>query len=128
MTAATDKRPPCVYCGRPSERITEKVGPVCSAHRKRLDKLRRGRGRLALDAPLRDELSPLERVILAGSLFLEAPSEDDHAYDRALREFLHACATWLRLQGWRPPHRRVDAGDATSPAPLEAPGALELER
>jgi hypothetical protein len=104
-------RPPCSIgdCEKPAERVTGEGVALCAAHRKRLQRLRRGDTDLPLAAPnMRGELTPLERVILTGSNFLEASAEDDAAYDRALDRFRDACSRWMRAMGWRPPQALED--------------------
>lgn len=116
-------------CGRPLERVVDGVGPLCAAHRKRLQRIRRGTTTLTLAAPVIGDFSPLELVIVAGHLMLEADSEDDRAWDRALARFLRSCEEWLLSRGWRPAPGAGAAGHApAAPAPLEAAAGVELER
>ncbi len=79
-------------CERPAWRACG----LCPAHLKRLQ-----RGR-PLGGPI-EQLSPLERVIIAGSAWLEADAENDDQYAARLRAFEATCASWLRSKGWRPP-------------------------
>lgn len=124
MTALTSEssgvRPPCSIadCAKPTE-----GSGLCAMHRKRLQRLRRGIGRRPVAAPpAREGLTPLEAVIVTGSDFLEA--ESDEEYRLALRSFRKACAAWMASNGWRPPAALQDADNAEASAPHRP--ALEL--
>ncbi len=80
---------------------------MCGAHRRRALRLRRGLGRRPLAEPVPDGFTPLERVIVSGSLFLEAETDDEYA--RALERFRNACRSWMKSQGWKPPAAFEDA-------------------
>lgn len=126
MTPATTSRPTCSIgdCEKPAERVTAEGIALCAGHRKRLQRLRRGASAPPVDAPLRGELTPLERVIVAADDFIDVSSEDDAAYGRALIRFRAACSAWMRSLGWNPPAVLVDdeAGDAvTQPAAPSSP-------
>lgn len=96
MTDGTGR--PCSVdgCGKPAERNVEGVGALCAAHRKRLQRLRRGVGTLSLDAPALGELSPLEEAIVAADRLLEASAEDDREYEERLKQFRVAAVRWVR--------------------------------
>jgi hypothetical protein len=51
------------------------------------------------------KLTPEERVIEAGSAFLEAEDEDEYRATRA--RFLRMCELMVLSQGWRPPARKL---------------------
>jgi hypothetical protein len=78
-------------CGRPVAR-----GGLCWGHLK----VRERGGALR---PLKSKPSPFERVIEAGSAFLEAEAEDDDEYRRTLAAFRRAAEGWMRAEGWSPP-------------------------
>ena len=76
---------------------------LCWTHRKRLQRLQAGVGTLQIAAPVREDLTPLENVIVAGNVLVEVSAEDDAAYERALRTFRNACRVWMASLGWTPP-------------------------
>jgi hypothetical protein len=78
-------------CGRPAAR-----GGLCWAHLKQRERGQQFR-------PIPERLSSFERVIVAGSAFLEA--EDEPEYRMSLVAFRRAAEAWLREEGWQPPAR-----------------------
>ncbi len=90
------------WCGRAVFR-----GGLCFGHRRQL-----GRGQSL--RPLKGKAPPFERVIEAGSAFLEA--ESDEEYRSRLDAFRRAAEGWLRAEGWTPP-----AGELGASAPPSAP-------
>ena len=76
-------------CGEEAQRYG-----LCWGHAKQKQ---RGRGL----TPLKEQLTPEEAVLEAGSDWLEA--EEDADYRRARARFLVASMRWMRAQGWRPP-------------------------
>lgn len=94
------------HCKEPAAR-----GDLCWGHAKQ-----RSRGQ-ALRAI--EKLSPEERVIEAGSAWLEA--EDEGEYRTARVRFLRACEQLFLAQGWRVPRP-----DRSSPAGGESVEQLAL--
>lgn len=78
-------------CGRPVFR-----SGMCLAHTKQ-----RQRGQAL--RPIKEKVSPFERVILAGNVLVDAESEDE--YRRARASLRSAAEAWLRDEGWTPPLR-----------------------
>lgn len=92
-------------CGRPAAR-----GALCWGHLKQ-----RERGQQL--CPLKRSVSPFERVIVSGSAFLEA--ESDEEYRLRLADFRRAAEGWMRSEGWVPPPADTAAADGSSPQLLE---------
>lgn len=90
-------------CTRPVFRLG-----CCVGHCKRLQ-----RGK-AIDTPIAEAMTPLDRVVATGSAWLE--SGDDDEYQRRLRHFLDATRRWMRANGWRPPDRAEEARETLTQA------------
>jgi hypothetical protein len=79
-------------CERQADR-----GSLCWGHRKQME-----RGQVL--RPIA-KLTPEERVIEAGSAYLEAEDDDEFRTTRA--RFLRMCELLMLSQGWRPPARKL---------------------
>src|ERR1700730_6743749 len=82
--------PDCLRAAKPGELR-------CYAHIKR-----RERG-ISGAVPIREQLTPFQRLVEACIALADAETESEHGFTRAKDRTRKAAEGWMRALGWRPP-------------------------